>query len=186
MPQCKFAPKRATASDVQSGADVKAAMDRWLPFSFQCPENWPSSWQESYWQKNNIFLTVTDRCFFKFIFKWSIVELQCYIYITAIQQSNSVSIHTYIRTYILFHIISHSGSSQDIEFPVLPSRASSFIHFVDTTLHPRIPNSQSKPPPPLWHPPVNSLCPSFCLFHRQVHLCHILDSTNKWNLMSRW
>ena len=98
----QICPKRATASDMPSAADVKAAMDRWLPFSLQCPENWPSSWQESYWQKNNIFITVTDQCFFKFIFNCSWITM---LYILLLFSKVTLSIYTHIYEYTFFFIL---------------------------------------------------------------------------------
>ena len=62
-----------------------------------------------------------------------------------------------------------------------------FTHPIYTSLHMLIPDSQSFPPLPpfLLGSPTSlfSMSVSLFLFHKYVHLCHILDSTYKWYLM---
>ena len=58
-----------------------------------------------------------------------------------------------------------------------------FIHSINTSLHLLIPNSQSNLlpcPTPLETTDVCSVFLILFLFHRWVHLRHILDSTYKW------
>ena len=90
--------------------------------------------------------------------------------ISAVQQSDSV-IHTYIYVYILFHILSHYGLSQDIDFSSLcyaiESYCLSILYIIVCTL---IPNSQLLLPPPslplVRHNSLLYVCESFFLFHK--------------------
>ena len=60
------------------------------------------------------------------------------------------------------------------------SRTLLFISSVYKSLHLAIPTSQSIPPPSPSPLATTSQFPiSMSLFHRSVHLCHILDSTYK-------
>ena len=60
---------------------------------------------------------------------------------------------------------------------MLYSRTLLFIHFICSSLYLLIPNSHPSPAlPPPWQPQVCSLRLWVCLFHRSVHLCHILDA----------
>ena len=84
--------------------------------------------------------------------------------------------HIYI--YILFHFFSlWFITGCWIWFPVPYSRPLLFIRLVGSSLYLLIPNPHSVPPPcPLsWQPQVWSF--SVSPLHRQVHLCHVLDST---------
>ena len=62
---------------------------------------------------------------------------------------------------------------------VLYSRILLFIHSKYNSLHLQTTNSQSipLPPQPLASTGLSSKSVSIILFHRQIHLCHILDST---------
>ena len=117
-----------------------------------------------------------------YILKIYFIEVQLIysvVLISAVQQSDSV-IHIYI--YILFHY----GLSQDTEFPVLYSRTLLFIPPIYNSLHLLMPHSQPFPLPPpssLATTSLFSMSVSLLLFHRQVHLCHTLDSTCKWQHM---
>ena len=57
-----------------------------------------------------------------------------------------------------------------------------FIHLYIANLLLLIPNSQSFPPSPcpLGNSSLFSMSVSLFLFHREVHLCHISDSIDKW------
>ena len=63
-------------------------------------------------------------------------------------------------------------------FPVLYSWALLFIGITHASLHLPVPNSQSiRPHPPSSLASIRLFSVSVSLFHRSVHLCHILDST---------
>ena len=65
------------------------------------------------------------------------------------------------------------------QLPVLYSRTLLFIHSKYNSLHLHTTNSQSIPLPlqPLESIGLSSMSVSIILFRRQIHLCHILDST---------
>ena len=123
-----------------------------------------------------------------------IVDLQCSVnfYCTAVTYTY-IYTHTHIYLHTLF--FSHfppscSITSDYIQFPVLYSRISLFIHSKYNSLHLLIPNSQSIPFPSPWQPvhPIPfplattslfSKSMRLFLFYRKVHLGCILDSRYK-------
>ena len=98
------------------------------------------------------------------------------VLISAVQQGNSIiHLHFFLCSFPLWFI-----SGYRMWFPMLSSRILLFIHFMYDSLHLLIPN-QSIPLPPL-SPLVTTVCflsMSLLLFCRQVHLCHVLESTYK-------
>ena len=98
---------------------------------------------------------------------------------SAVQQSDSV-IH--IQTFFFLIFFSIRVYHRIIQFPVLYSRTLLFIHPIYNSLPLLIPDSQSFPPTPsspLATTSLFSMSVSLFLFCRQVHLCHISDSTYK-------
>ena len=105
---------------------------------------------------------------------FSLIEVQLIysdVLITAIQQSNSVYVHSFLC--ILFHY----GLSQNIEYSSLCCAVGpclSVLYY--KSLHLIIPGSHASPhptPSPLVTSNLFSLSVILFLFHRQVHLCHI-------------
>ena len=87
--------------------------------------------------------------------------------------------YMYIFFYISFHLVYYKIFNK---LPVWFSRTLLFIHLISNSLHLLIPNSQSipTPPPAMATTSLFSRSVSLFLFHRYVHLCHILDSTDNW------
>ena len=103
------------------------------------------------------------------------------VLISAVQQSDS-----FIYICILFHIFLHYGLVQDIEYSspcytvgLCCLSILSLSIYINTSLHLLTPHSHCiLPPLPL--PLSNQNFMSLSLFHRLVHLCHVLDSAYKW------
>ena len=111
--------------------------------------------------------------------------------ISAEQQSDTVSLslslslslthtHTHTHTHSFSYYLPSWSIPRDwMWFPVQYSRTSLLIHSKCNSLRLLTPNSPSiplPPPPPLATTGLFSMSVSLCLFCRQVHLCHILDS----------
>lgn len=96
MPQCKFAPRELLRQMRRVEQMEKLPWTDGCPFPFSALKTDPAADKNpTLAERITFFLTVTDQCFFKFIL--SEVQLNYnVIYITAIQQSNSVNIYTYI------------------------------------------------------------------------------------------
>ena len=108
--------------------------------------------------------------YFYFKFYWSIVVLQCCV-ISSMLQNDSV-----MHIYVFFSMWFITGYR--VWFPVLYSWALLFIGITHASLHLPVPNSQSiRPHPPSSLASIRLFSVSVSLFHRSVHLCHILDST---------
>ena len=98
--------------------------------------------------------------------------------ISALQHSDPDT-HTHTHTHTHIFIFTNCFPSCSIprdwkQFPVLYSRTSLLIHSRCNSLHLPTPNSLSIP----LLPPSPLATTSLFLFCRQVHLCHILDSTH--------
>ena len=109
-----------------------------------------------------------------FFFYWSIVDLQsCVNYFCRAKWR--LYIHSLSSSFPLWFITRYW-----IYVPVLYVMILLFIHSVYTGLYMLIPNSQSvslPPPSPFATTSLFSVSLILFLFHRQVHMCHILDST---------
>ena len=106
------------------------------------------------------------------------------VFISAALQIWLIYIYIYIYIYIFFFIFLSILVYYKIfnKLPVWFSRTLLFIHIISNSLHLLIPNSQSipTPPPAMATTSLFSRSVSLFLFHRYVHLCHILDSTDNW------
>ena len=82
---------------------------------------------------------------------------------------------------ILFHILFHDGLSQGVEYSSLCSTVIvyPFVYSQFASANPKLPILPSLTCP-LGNPSLFSMSVSLFLFHREVHLCHISDSIDKW------
>ena len=117
----------------------------------------------------------------EFYFYWSIVNLQCCANLGCIVKWLSCTLYTFFL--IFFSIMVYHKRLSIVPCATLGpySRTSLFIHSPYSSLHLPTPSSYSIPLLPaslLETPSLFSV--SLFLFCREVHLCHVLDSTSKW------
>ena len=114
-----------------------------------------------------------DLVFFFFNFYYSVVALQCCVSFCCAAMWISC-IYTHIPYFFNFHSI-YVTTEHWVEFPILHSRFSLVIHFINSSVYVLIPVSQFTPPPffPLWCPYACYLfpCLSFCFANRFICTC---------------
>ena len=131
--------------------------------------------------------TFTRNVVFFFLLKYSWLTMlwNCST-IVAVNFCCTAKWFSYTYIYILFHILSsQDGLSQDIEYSSLCYTAGpcclSILYIVICICSSQIPNSSLPNSPSLLATTsLFSMSVSLFLFHKYVHLCHILDSTYKW------
>ena len=112
------------------------------------------------------------------------IVLQCFLQCQPLLYSKVTQLYTYKHSFSVSFstMVYHRIPNMDVKYI-----RTLFIHVVVCIYQPSTPNRPLSLPPPPQQPRVCSLCLSLFPFGRQVHLCHILDSTYKWyHMFSFW